>query len=209
MKNYLPISALLAALLLLPIYASAAKPDKKTHAAPQKKNSGSKKSAAKNSESAKKNSPAKSALPENILGGDFGNGPTYIKSDSLTIKPKDRIFTYEGGVEVKHQDLILSCASLQGVYDESNRIKALTAERDVLITKGAGIRAHGEKAVYDGETSIITLTENPELEQNGSILTADRIKIYMKENRSEAEGSVRMKMAEGAGAGLSDTLKIH
>jgi len=36
------------------------------------------------------------------------------------------------------------------------------------------------------------LTENPQLQQKESILRADKIKIFLNENRSQAEGDVRV-----------------
>lgn len=208
MINKFVTTVFISLCLLAPMRAWAEKPAKNTRKQAQK--SAPPKKIAKKSKSPDKDvSENKNGLPTNLLGGDFGQGPTYIKADALTLKPKDRIFLYDGGVEVKHKDMILSCASLQGEYDENNQIKTLTAEKDVLITKGAGIKAHGNKAVYDGKTSILTLTDNPELEQNGSVLTADKIKIFMKENRSEAEGAVRMKMVQNPGASASDLLNMR
>ncbi len=128
---------------------------------------------------------------------DFGKLPTYIKADSLTFKNKERNFVYSGNVEVTHGDMILTSNLLEGNYDESNQIKDLTARQNVTIIKGEDMRASGEQAIYDKTTDTMVLSDNPELQQNGSVLTADRIRIYMKENRSVAEGQVRVKLIKG------------
>ena len=131
------------------------------------------------------------------LDRDFGDLPTYIKSDTLTFKSKERNFVYSGNVEVTHGDMILTADSLEGNYSEKNEIQNLTAHKNVTIIKGEQMRATGEQAIYDKASETMVLTDNPELQQNGSVLTADRIRIFMKENRSVAEGQVRVKLIKG------------
>jgi lipopolysaccharide transport protein LptA len=145
----------------------------------------------------------KSGLP--IPGGsEMSKLPTFIKSSSLVLKGNDRVFAYEGGVEVRQGDLTLTAASLEGKYTEKNQIDQLTAKDNVVIVKGENIRATGERAIFENATQTITLTNNPELQQEGSVLTADTIKIFLEENRSVAEGNVRVKLvkkeADTAGA---------
>jgi lipopolysaccharide export system protein LptA len=127
---------------------------------------------------------------------DFNKLPTYVKSDSLALKQVERYFIYSGNVEAKHGDLTITSQTLEGNYDQNNKIQKLTAKTNVLITKGDTIRGTSEIAVYDAATDTVTMTENPELTQNGSVLTADAIKVFMKENRSEASGQVRVKMID-------------
>jgi lipopolysaccharide export system protein LptA len=128
------------------------------------------------------------------IGENMGKLPTYIRSDNLTVNNQDRTFTYSGNVEVTQGDLILTSNNLQGKYDKDNQITQITARQNVTIVKGEGIRATGELAVYDRANDTIVLTDNPELKQGASVLTADRIRIFLKENRSVAEGQVRVKV---------------
>ena len=65
------------------------------------------------------------------------------------------------------------------------------AKGDVVISKQE-IKATSQQAIYDATTAIVTLTDNPQLQQQGTVLIADRIKIFLNENRSQAEGSVRV-----------------
>lgn len=125
---------------------------------------------------------------------DLDDAPTFINSDSLTLKSADRVFEYSGKVEVKHGDLTLNSETLQGQYDDKNQITNMVARNNVVITKGEKIKATSQKAVYEKSTDTLTLTENPQVEQEGSMLTADVIKILLKEDRSIAEGSVRVKL---------------
>jgi len=129
-----------------------------------------------------------------LLTADFGGAPTFISSDSLVLQSQARLLEYQGAVEVIHGDLNLKCDVLQVVYDENNKIEELIALKNVFITKGPNIRARGEKAVYEETEETLTLTENPELQQDGSVLTADLIRIFLAEDRSVAEGEVRVKL---------------
>lgn len=120
--------------------------------------------------------------------------PTYIRSNTLSLFANKRQFYYIGDVEIRHGDLKMSCEKLEGSYGEDNQLISLTALENVYITKGADVKARGEKAVYDRRAETLILTDNPELQRDKSVLTADVIKIFLKENRSTAEGRVRMKL---------------
>jgi hypothetical protein len=85
----------------------------------------------------------------------------------------------------------LTSKSLEGTYSEKNELLKLVAKGDVFISK-QDIQATGQIASYDAVAAIVTLTENPQLQQKESILRADKIKIFLNENRSQAEGDVRV-----------------
>ncbi len=138
--------------------------------------------------------PAPKGLEAQLSSGDFKKAPTFITSASLTVKSDKRVFVYTGGVVVKQGDMTLTCEELEGRYTENNQIDELIAKRNILITKGPTIRATGQKGVYTASTGTLVLTDNPSLEQNGSTLSADVIRVFMHEDRSVAEGDVRMKL---------------
>lgn len=132
-----------------------------------------------------------SLLGDNVKNDDFGKLPTNIKSDSLTLNAKSRIFTYKGNVVVTQGDMTLTSKIVEGNYNEQNQIQKIVAKGDVVITK-QDIKATSQLAVYDAVSSIVTLTDNPQLQQAESTLIADRIKVYLNEDRSQAEGNVRV-----------------
>ena len=132
------------------------------------------------------------------LNIDVNSEPTYIKSDTLTLRSGERVFVYSGNVEVKQGDMTLTSKELEGSYDENNKIQKLIAKTDVLILKGETIRATGQHAVYTAGKETLVLTENPELTQEGSVLTADSITIFLNEDRSVAEGEVRVKVVNSS-----------
>jgi len=130
------------------------------------------------------------------LGNLGGNEPTYIDAKSLTLKSKERKFFYNGGVIVKKGEMTMTCDSMDGNYTEKNELDVVTGRKNVVIIRGDAMRATGDKAVYDAKTAIITLTGNPEVTEGESQLLADVVKIYVNEDKSEAEGNVKMKLVQ-------------
>lgn len=122
---------------------------------------------------------------------DFGKLPTNISSDTLTLNAKRRIFIYKGNVVVTQGEMKLTSRLIEGSYNEANEIQKIVARGDVVITK-LEIRATGQTAVYDAVSGVVTLTDNPQVQQGESVLVADRIKIFLNEDRSQAEGNVRV-----------------
>ncbi len=120
--------------------------------------------------------------------------PLTVTADSLSLKSQERVFTYQGNVVVKQGDVTIQCDSLDGTYSENNKIQTLTANNNVRLEKGTEIRGRSNSAFYNADTQILTLKDNPEIDQNGSTLAADVIKVFLNENRSVAEGQVRVKM---------------
>jgi lipopolysaccharide export system protein LptA len=146
---------------------------------------------------------SKDNTAKGVMGADFGKLPTFIKSDSLSLQSENRTFAYSGNVEVAQGDMVLTADRMDGSYDENNRIKEITAKGKVLITKGPTVKASGEKAVYDATNATVVLSENPELQQEGSVLSADRIRVFLNDNRSVAEGTVRVKLIQKDKANIS------
>jgi lipopolysaccharide export system protein LptA len=132
-----------------------------------------------------------SLLGDSAKNDDFGKLPTNIKSDSLTLNAKTRVFVYKGNVVVTQGDMTLTSKIVEGNYNEQNQIQKIVAKGDVVITK-QDINATSQLAVYDAVSSVVTLTDNPQLKQGESVLIADRIKVYLNEDRSQAEGNVRV-----------------
>ena len=114
----------------------------------------------------------------------------------MTLFSEKHFVVYKDNVEVLHEDMRLTCDRLEVRYTEGNEIDKIFAYDNVFITRENGTRARSEKAVYDKKTDTITLTVNPEVQENGSVVTADTIRIFLQEDRSEAEGSVRVKLVE-------------
>jgi len=124
------------------------------------------------------------------------NAPTIITSDTLDLDTKTRDFVYTGHVVVIQEDMKLVSDKLIGSYDANNQIQSLSARSNVVITKGAEIRAESQRADYDPKTEVMKLTENPSLIRGGSELRSEVIKIFLRTEKTVAEGKVQMKVLE-------------
>lgn len=121
-------------------------------------------------------------------------GPLYIKSDTLELNSKARVFVYKGNVELVRDDVTITATTIEGKYDAQSRLETVVCRGNVVITKGEGMRATSNRAVYNVAAATIELTEAPELFREGNALSADKVTIFIKEDRSEAEGNVRVKV---------------
>jgi lipopolysaccharide transport protein LptA len=180
------------------------------HAAPS--NTPSPKSAATPSTNAKATpaTPTTKTTVSNPLAAttsseEFGKLPTNITSDTLVLHSEDRVFIYKGNVVVSQGDMQLVSKVLEGTYNEQNQIEKMVAKGEVVITKQE-IKATCQKALYNAVEGTVTLTENPQLQQKDSVLTADRIKVFLAENRSEAEGNVRVTLIKPEDGNIGITL---
>lgn len=120
--------------------------------------------------------------------------PMFIRSNSLEVDSIKRTFSYKGNVEVIRGDIEITAEKVVGSYDENQEIQQIICEEQVVVTRASGDRASANKAIYEVQKETIRLTEAPELFKGGSILIADTVVIYLAENRSEAEGNVRVKV---------------
>lgn len=125
------------------------------------------------------------------IQNDFGKLPTTITAESLTLKTKERKFSYKGNVHVSQGEMHLTCKEIDGTYSDKNEITSIQALGDVRIIK-QDMEATSQRASYNAVASSVQLTNNPQLKQGESILTADTITIFLAENRSSAEGNVRV-----------------
>lgn len=133
------------------------------------------------------------------------NGPLFIKSDTLTLDSKERIFTYKGNVRVVRDNMEITTDLMIGRYAESQDLESILCVGNVVITKGEDMRATSNRAFYNVVAAKIELTDEPELARDGNVLSADKIIIFVDEDRSEAEGNVRVKVIKtdegGGGSG--------
>jgi lipopolysaccharide transport protein LptA len=141
-------------------------------------------------------------------GAGDKKAPVYIKSDSLSLDSKARVFTYKGNVEIRRSDLTITADTVVGKYDEKNELQIVVCQGNVVVTRGETLRTIANKAVYRVSAATIVLTESPELMREGNILAADRITVYVDEDRSEADGNVRVKVVNAEDAGKSKSKNL-
>lgn len=143
----------------------------------------------------------RAAKTSSIVQGGGGkrhnnDAPIFIKSNQLSFDAKARHFVYKGAVEFKQDDLTITCEQMSGSYDENSKLQTVICERQVVISRGETQRAKANKAVYDVAAGKIELTEAPEVVQGENTLAADKVIVFVNEDRSEALGDVRVKIAK-------------
>lgn len=126
------------------------------------------------------------------------NAPIYVTSDTLELDTEQRVFVYKGNVELMRDDLYITADVMVGRYDQNNKMQTLACQDNVVVTRGEGLRGSADRALYKVAQDIVELTENPELFHHGNALTADIVRIFVKEDRSEADGNVRVKVVKPA-----------
>lgn len=133
---------------------------------------------------------------EAALKGDSSQSsePMLITSDTFQLDSKNQRFYYRDNVEIVKGDLTITADIMTGRYDNNNNLEEIVCENNVVITRGDRLRATSDKAVYDIPKEKILLTEGPELNDRGNVLTADRVTLFVKEDRSEADGHVKVKV---------------
>lgn len=146
-------------------------------------------------------------LDTQAFDDSFSKLPTNISAESLTLNAKQRTFAYKGNVTVEQGDMKLTSKTLEGTYGEDNQIQKLIAKGNVRITKQE-IEATSQQALYDAASATMILSDNPQLKQGESLLTADRIKVFLKENRSQAEGAVRVTLVKDKDAGAPSFINL-
>lgn len=162
----------------------------------------------KTKESAKSKGKEGGSFKSMLGGEENGKEPLYIKSNSLSLDTKIRTFRYTGNVEITRGAVVITADVVIGKYDEKNQLQTVICEDNVVVTNGETMRASSNHAVYDLRTATIEMTEGPELSREGNVLSADKVKVYVNEDRSEAEGNVRVKVIkadEGTGGTATKT----
>ena len=135
--------------------------------------------------------------------------PTFIESDSLSVDNAKRIFTYTGNVIVRRGDVTMYADTIDGTYSEKNELRTVLARgKEVRIEKGADLKTHSQAAFYDAVNNLAILSENPSVENKGSLLSADKITVHLDTNKCDAEGMVRVKLTKAESPSPSPTLYL-
>lgn len=131
---------------------------------------------------------------KSAFAGENSKDPVFIQSDSLSLNSKERIFTYKGNVKVKRGEVEITTDIMVGRYAENQELETIVCQGNVVVTRPPETRATSNRAFYNLKSGKIELTENPELARGSNVLVADKIIMYVDEDKSEAEGNVRVKV---------------
>lgn len=136
-------------------------------------------------------------------GGDLGNGPLKISSDTMTYDAAKSNVVFKGTVYVEREALKLWANTITLYLKPSEKKDA--AEADMLAGMQTGdvdrIVAEGnvkfsynaqngesQKATYTASNGLLVLEGNPILRDGENFIKGTIIKYYMNENKSEVLG---------------------
>jgi lipopolysaccharide export system protein LptA len=129
------------------------------------------------------------AAPAQVIKNHNSNAPVDFSAGSIEVQDRaDRVFL-TGGVTARQAGLSLSASRLTAAYSSGGGIDVhrLDAVGGVVIAKD-DLRATSDVAIYDLDSSLITLLGNVHLAQGANRLNGGRIVIDLNSGRSTING---------------------
>jgi lipopolysaccharide export system protein LptA len=135
-------------------------------------------------------------------GGPFGGfkhdrtAPIEITSDALEVRQAEELAIFSGEVVAGQGTLRLTADRVEVTYDEqaqdseTGAIRSLIAEGNVFISNGSET-AQGQKARYDVEGGMITMTGDVVLTQGQNVISGQELTINLNEGQGRVEGRVK------------------
>jgi lipopolysaccharide export system protein LptA len=144
-------------------------------------------------------------VPGRSFGGIFAidnatnDVPTTNSSLKITAESlahSEKISVFQKDVVVADERGTIQCGLLTLVGGESNQVRRIIAERDVVV-KQPDLVAFGDRAEYDQPTGLVRLTGNPELHAPDKQLRADMFIIDRNKNTfSVSPGRYRIQLQQ-------------
>jgi lipopolysaccharide export system protein LptA len=115
-----------------------------------------------------------------------------VKSNSLQIQDKTGDIRFEGKVEVRMADIVLSCDLLTVHADDMDTSRILSGEAsgNVVMTRGSD-RVEAQEAVFDLEAGNVQLTGVPRFTREETTIEAEKIVYSIEEGTASFSGPVR------------------
>jgi lipopolysaccharide export system protein LptA len=135
-------------------------------------------------------------------GGPFGGfkhdrtAPIEITSDALEVRQAEQLAIFSGEVVAGQGTLRLTADRVEVTYDEQGQgsetgaIRSLVAEGNVFLSNGAET-AQGQKARYDVEDGMITMSGDVVLTQGQNVISGQELTINLNEGQGRVEGRVK------------------
>lgn len=123
--------------------------------------------------------------------------PVEVTSDELSVDQETGTAVFSGNVLVGQGDLRLSAARVEVVYsDDDSKIARLLASGGVTMTNNSE-SLEAQEAVYDLESSTVTLTGEVVLTQGSNVLSGNRMVIDLTSGTGRIDGRVRTILQTG------------
>jgi lipopolysaccharide transport protein LptA len=104
-------------------------------------------------------------------------------------KPQDaRRAIWKGNVVAHRGEVTLRCDRMTAHLAADDRVKRTVCEGHAEAVKGERL-AHGEKAEFDNQTGVLTLTGDPWMREGKSEIRGEAIVFYVDEDRVVVKNS--------------------
>ena len=115
-----------------------------------------------------------------------------ISSSSLLLQERQGDIRFEGNVEVRMSDIVLTCDLLTVRSDTADPSKILSgkATGNIVLTKGVD-RVEATEAVFDLEKGQVVLSGVPRLTREDTTIEAERIIYSIDDGTASFQGPVR------------------
>ncbi len=132
--------------------------------------------------------------------------PVVIESKTMEMNNELKIVTFKGDVNARKDNFVIDCDKMlvyyagssgdRGTTDESTtKIDKIVATGNVVVTRAKGGTATAENATYFQKDEKIVLTGSPIMKQGGDLVKADRITIFLEDDRSVVESADDSKVS--------------
>lgn len=122
--------------------------------------------------------------------------PIQVESETLSVSQDDGAAIFEGSVLIEQDEMRLTAARVQVVYDEDqSRIERLEATGGVTLVSGEDA-AEAERADYAVEDGDLLLSGNVLLVRGLSTISAERMRINVDAGTAVMEGRVRTLLTQ-------------
>jgi lipopolysaccharide export system protein LptA len=132
--------------------------------------------------------------------GHDSNAPVNFSADRIEVQDRADRVVISGNVHVTQADLTLDATRMTVAYRNAGgvQIDRIDATGAVHVTRGSDT-AHGDVAIYDLNSKIITMLGNVTLTQGGNRLTGGRLLMDLNTGLSSVDG--RGGSGSGGGGG--------
>ena len=121
-----------------------------------------------------------------------------IEADRMAFDYDQGELHYDGNVKVQHGEVSLRSQKLLLTFNpgRTKSLKTIEASGNVEVLRGEE-RASGERASYDPNRRIITLTGKASLGSAGNQIGGESVVVYLAERRAEVKGGAGPAAGEG------------
>lgn len=149
------------------------------------------------------------AASAQVIQNHNSNAPVNFDAGALELQDRTDRVVLTGGVTVTQAGLTLKASRLTAAYSDSSGISVdrLDATGGVTITKD-DLRATSSAAIYDLNSSLITLIGNVNLNQGANRLSGGRLVIDLNAGRSVITGGGAPGVSGTSGGRVRGTFTV-